>query len=59
MMRPVGICLIACGEAFKGTIEVGEEYFDGDRLRVSKLRDRLDAITGVQFFPITKTEETT
>jgi len=52
MTRPVGICLIACGQAFKGTIEVPEDYFDGERLRVSKLRDRLDALSGVQFFPI-------
>jgi hypothetical protein len=52
MMRPVGVCFIACGEAFKGTLLVPEEYFDGDRLRVTKLRDRLTATNGVQFFPI-------
>jgi hypothetical protein len=50
--RPVGVCFIACGQAFKGTIEVPEEYFDGDRLRVNKLRDRLSGNMGVQFIPI-------
>ena len=57
-MKEIGVCFIACGEAFKGTLLVPEEYFDGDRLRVTKLRDRLSGNMGVQFFPITKTEET-
>lgn len=51
-MRVIGVYFIACGEAFKGTLQVPDEYFDGDRLRVTKLRDRLSGNMGVQFFPI-------
>jgi hypothetical protein len=50
MMRPVQVGLVACGESFKTIIWVREEeYFDGDRLREQKLRDRLSCNMGVTF----------